>query len=61
MAVGLILFICFMERALAPVADPISERQTARGAIQQERSHLPIKVNVAGVIRDLRSSLLLMS
>jgi preprotein translocase subunit SecY len=61
MAVGLILFICFMERAQRRVLIQYPKRQTARGAIQQERSHLPIKVNVAGVIPPIfASSLLLM-
>ena len=37
------------------------KRQTARGAMQQERSHLPIKINTAGVIPPIfASSLLLM-
>jgi preprotein translocase subunit SecY len=61
LAVGLILFICFMERAQRRVLIQYPKRQTARGAIQQERSHLPIKVNVAGVIPPIfASSLLLM-
>jgi preprotein translocase subunit SecY len=58
--VGLVLFICFMERAQRRVLIQYPKRQTARG-MQQERSHLPIKLNTAGVIPPIfASSLLLM-
>ena len=57
----LILFICFMERAQRRVLIQYPKRQTARGAMQQERSHLPLKINTAGVIPPIfASSLLLM-
>jgi preprotein translocase subunit SecY len=60
LAVVLILFICFMERAQRRVLIQYPKRQTARG-MQQERSHLPIKLNTAGVIPPIfASSLLLM-
>ncbi len=60
-AIGLILFICFMERAQRRVLIQYPKRQTARGQIQQERSHLPLKVNSANVIPPIfASSLLLM-
>lgn len=59
-AVILILGICFMERAQRRVLIQYPKRQTARG-MQQERSHLPIKINTAGVIPPIfASSLLLM-
>ena len=59
-AIGLILFICFMERAQRRVLIQYPKRQTARG-MQQERSHLPIKLNTSGVIPPIfASSLLLM-
>ncbi|HXH00325.1 MAG TPA: preprotein translocase subunit SecY [Sphingomicrobium sp.] len=58
---ALVLFICFMERAQRRVLVQYPKRQTARGAMQQERSHLPIKINTAGVIPPIfASSLLLM-
>jgi preprotein translocase subunit SecY len=61
MAVFLVLFICFMERAQRRVLIQYPKRQTARGQIQQERSHLPLKVNTSGVIPPIfASSLLLM-
>src|SRR3954466_8500671 len=60
LAALLILFICFMERAQRRVLIQYPKRQTARG-MQQERSHLPIKLNTAGVIPPIfASSLLLM-
>jgi preprotein translocase subunit SecY len=50
-----------MERAQRRVPIQYPKRQTARGQIQQERSHLPLKVNTAGVIPPIfASSLLLM-
>ena len=58
---ALVLFICFMERAQRRVLVQYPKRQTARGAMQAERSHLPIKLNTAGVIPPIfASSLLLM-
>jgi preprotein translocase subunit SecY len=60
LSVVLILFICFMERAQRRVLVQYPKRQTARG-MQQERSHLPIKLNTSGVIPPIfASSLLLM-
>ncbi|HXH51836.1 MAG TPA: preprotein translocase subunit SecY [Sphingomicrobium sp.] len=61
LALGLILFICFVERAQRRVLIQYPKRQTARGMMQQERSHLPLKVNISGVIPPIfASSLLLM-
>lgn len=57
---GLVLFICFMERAQRRILIQYPKRQTARG-VQAERSHLPLKINTAGVIPPIfASSLLLM-
>jgi preprotein translocase subunit SecY len=61
LTVALVLFICFMERAQRRVLVQYPKRQTARGTMQQERSHLPMKINIAGVIPPIfASSLLLM-
>jgi preprotein translocase subunit SecY len=61
LALGLVAFICFVERAQRRVLVQYPKRQTARGMMQQERSHLPIKLNTAGVIPPIfASSLLLM-
>jgi preprotein translocase subunit SecY len=59
--IGLVMFICFMARAQRRVLIQYPKRQTARGMMQQERSHLPLKLNTAGVIPPIfASSLLLM-
>ncbi len=61
LAIGLILFICYVERAQRRVPIQYPKRQTARGMMQPERSHLPIKINIGGVIPPIfASSLLLM-
>ncbi|MGF7149624.1 preprotein translocase subunit SecY [Sphingomonas zeicaulis] len=61
LALGLIAFICFMERAQRRVLIQYPKRQTARGMMQGDRSHLPLKINTAGVIPPIfASSLLLM-
>jgi preprotein translocase subunit SecY len=60
-AVGLVTFICFMERAQRRVLIQYPKRQTRQGLMQADRSHLPLKVNTAGVIPPIfASSLLLM-
>lgn len=60
LTIALVLFICFMERAQRRILIQYPKRQTVRG-MQQERSHLPIKLNTAGVIPPIfASSLLLM-
>ena len=61
MIAGLILFICFMERAQRRVLIQYPKRATQQGMMQADRSHLPLKVNTAGVIPPIfASSLLLM-
>jgi preprotein translocase subunit SecY len=60
LTVSLVLFMCFVERAQRRVLIQYPKRQTARG-MQQERSHLPIKINTSGVIPPIfASSLLIM-
>ena len=61
MILALIVFICFMERAQRRVLIQYPKRATQRGVMQADRSHLPLKVNTAGVIPPIfASSLLLM-
>ncbi|MCI4590495.1 preprotein translocase subunit SecY [Sphingobium sp. BYY-5] len=61
LALGLVLLICFMERAQRRVLIQYPKRQTRQGLMQADRSHLPLKVNTAGVIPPIfASSLLLM-
>jgi preprotein translocase subunit SecY len=56
---ALVLFICFMERAQRRILIQYPKRQTARG-VQAERSHLPLKINTAGVIPPIFASSLLL-
>ncbi|ONF97157.1 preprotein translocase subunit SecY [Sphingomonas jeddahensis] len=56
---GLVLFICFMERAQRRILIQYPKRQTARG-VQADRSHLPLKINTAGVIPPIFASSLLL-
>jgi len=59
--VGLIFGICFMERAQRRVLIQYPKRAQQRGGMTQEKSHLPLKINTAGVIPPIfASSLLLM-
>lgn len=61
MGFGLIAFICYVERAQRRVLIQYPKRQTRQGIMQADRSHLPLKVNTAGVIPPIfASSLLLM-
>jgi len=60
-ALGLVVFICFMERAQRRILIQYPKRQTQRGMLQGESSHLPLKINTSGVIPPIfASSLLLM-
>jgi preprotein translocase subunit SecY len=61
MFVALTLLICFMERGQRQVLIQYPKRATQRGMMQADRSHLPLKLNTAGVIPPIfASSLLLM-
>ncbi len=59
--IALIFGICFMERAQRRVLIQYPKRAQQRGGMTQEKSHLPLKINTAGVIPPIfASSLLLM-
>jgi preprotein translocase subunit SecY len=60
MVVALILFICFMERAQRRLLVQYPKRASARGMMQADRSHLPLKLNTAGVIPPIFASSLLL-
>ena len=60
MIVGLILFISFMERAQRRVLIQYPKRASQRGMMQADRSHLPLKLNTAGVIPPIFASSLLL-
>jgi len=60
-AAALIWFIVFCERAQRRIVIQYPKRQQRGGGMQGEQSHLPMKLNVAGVIPPIfASSLLLM-
>jgi len=61
LALGTIAFICLMERAQRRILIQYPKRQVGSRMTQGESSHLPLKINTAGVIPPIfASSLLLM-
>jgi preprotein translocase subunit SecY len=60
MIIVLILGICFMERAQRRLLVQYPKRASARGMMQADRSHLPLKLNTAGVIPPIFASSLLL-
>jgi preprotein translocase, SecY subunit len=57
---ALIAGICFVERAQRRVLIQYPKRQTKQGVMQADRSHLPLKINTAGVIPPIFASSLLL-
>jgi len=57
---GLIYVICFMEQAQRRVLIQYPKRQTRQGVMQADRSHLPLKINMANVIPPIFASSLLL-
>ncbi|MXO59272.1 preprotein translocase subunit SecY [Altererythrobacter salegens] len=57
--VGLVIFICFVERAQRRLLIQYPKRASAKGMMQADRSHLPLKLNTAGVIPPIFASSLL--
>jgi preprotein translocase subunit SecY len=60
MFVMLVLLICFIERGQRRVLIQYPKRATQRGMMQADRSHLPLKINTAGVIPPIFASALLL-
>jgi preprotein translocase subunit SecY len=58
--VGLVLFICFMERSTRRLLIQYPKRASQRGMMNADRSHLPLKINTAGVIPPIFASSLLL-
>ena len=56
----LILAICFMERATRRLLIQYPKRASQHGMMQADRSHLPLKINTAGVIPPIFASSLLL-
>ena len=59
-AVGLVMFIVFMERAQRRLLVQYPKRQQGNRVFGGEASHLPLKLNVAGVIPPIFASSLLL-
>jgi preprotein translocase subunit SecY len=60
MVVVLILLISYVERAQRRLLIQYPKRATERGMMQADRSHLPLKLNTAGVIPPIFASSLLL-
>jgi preprotein translocase subunit SecY len=60
MFVALTLLICYVERAQRRVLIQYPKRASQRGMMQADRSHLPLKLNTAGVIPPIFASSLLL-
>ncbi len=54
--VAMVLLICFMERAQRRLLVQYPKRASQRGMMQADRSHLPLKINTAGVIPPIFAS-----
>ena len=60
MVVAMVLGICFMERATRRLLIQYPKRASQNGMMQADRSHLPLKINTAGVIPPIFASSLLL-
>ena len=60
MLVGMVLMICFMERATRRLLIQYPKRASQKGMMQADRSHLPLKLNTSGVIPPIFASSLLL-
>ena len=60
MALVVIAFIVFMERALRQILVQYPKRQVGNRMMQSDRSHLPLKLNTSGVIPPIFASSLLL-
>jgi preprotein translocase subunit SecY len=61
LAVGVIAFIVFIERGQRRITVNYAKRQQGRKVFQAQSSHLPLKVNMAGVIPAIFASSLLLA
>jgi preprotein translocase subunit SecY len=60
MALVVVAFIVFMERALRKIPVQYPKRQVGDRMMQSDRSHLPLKLNTSGVIPPIFASSLLL-
>jgi preprotein translocase subunit SecY len=61
LAIGLVAFIVFIERGQRRVTVNYAKRQQGRRMYQAQASHLPLKINMAGVIPAIFASSLLLA
>lgn len=61
LAVGVIAFVVFIERGQRRITVNYAKRQQGRKVFQAQSSHLPLKVNMAGVIPAIFASSLLLA
>src|SRR5690606_27347825 len=60
LAVAIIGFVVFIERGQRRIAEHYAKRQQGRKVFAAQTSHLPLKVNMAGVIPAIFASSLLL-
>lgn len=60
LAIAIVGFVVFMERGQRRITVNYAKRQQARGGYSQQSSHLPLKVNMAGVIPPIFASSILL-
>jgi len=60
LALGVVAFICLMERAQRRIPIQYPKRQVGNRMFQGDTSHLPLKLNTAGVIPPIFASSLLL-
>lgn len=60
LAVAIVYFVVFIERGQRRITVHYAQRQQGRRAYQQQSSHLPLKVNMAGVIPAIFASSILL-
>lgn len=60
LAVAIVGFVVFIERGQRRITVNYAKRQQARGGYTQQTSHLPLKVNMAGVIPPIFASSILL-
>jgi len=61
LAIGLVAFIVFIERGQRRITVNYAKRQQGRRMYQAQASHLPLKINMAGVIPAIFASSLLLA
>ena len=59
-AIAIVAFVVFIERGQRRITVNYAKRQQARGGYSQQSSHLPLKVNMAGVIPPIFASSILL-